>query len=137
MFGSQQPMYGNPYPQRYPQQPMQGYYQQPMAAIPQQQVQPVDLIRVTGIEGARAYPVTPNSTVPLFDADRDVLYVKSTDAGGFPTIRAFTFAPLQDTQQQQPEYVTRQEFNELKEMIANGKQPVRKATKPSPAESDE
>lgn len=118
MFGSQQPMYGNPYPQRYPQQPMQGYYQQPMAAIHQQQVQPVDLIRVTGIEGARAYPVTPNSTVPLFDADRDVLYVKSTDAGGFPTIRAFAFAPLQDTQQQQPEYVTRQEFEELRAMIS-------------------
>lgn len=122
MFGSQQPMYGNPYPQRYPQQPLQGYYQQPMAAIPQQQVQPVDLIRVTGIEGARAYPVTPNSTVPLFDADRDVLYVKSTDAGGFPTIRAFAFAPLQDTQQQQPEYVTRQEFEELRAMITGKKE---------------
>ena len=136
MFGSQQPMYGNPYPQRYPQQPMQGYYQQPMAAIPTQQVQPVDLIRVTGIEGARAYPVPPNSTVPLFDADRDVLYVKSTDAGGFPTIRAFAFAPLQDTQQQQPEYVTRQEFNALKEMIENGIKPVRKAKQPA-ADADD
>ena len=135
MFGSQPPMYGNPYPQRYPQQPMQGYYQQPMAAIPPQQVQPVDLIRVTGIEGARAYPVTPNSTVPLFDADRDVLYVKSTDAGGFPTIRAFAFAPLQDTQQQ-PEYVTRQEFNALKEMIENGIKPVRKAKQPA-ADADD
>ena len=120
MFGNQ-PMYGNPYQARYPQ--AQGYYQQPMAALPQL-VQPGDLIRVTGVEGARAYPVAPNSTVPLFDADRDVLYVKSADAGGFPTIRAFAFAPLQEQQQQQPEYVTRQEFNELKEMIVNGKQPV-------------
>jgi hypothetical protein len=137
MFGSQQPMYGNPYPQRYPQQPVQGYYQQPMAAIPQQQVQPEGLIRVTGVEGARAYPVAPNSTVPLFDADRDVLYVKSADAGGFPTIRAFAFSPLQDAPQQQPEYVTRQEFNDLKEMIANGKHSVWKAAKPATAESDE
>ena len=133
MYGNQ-PMYGNPYPQRYPQT-MTGYYQQPMAAIPQQQ--PEGLIRVTGVEGARAYPVPPNSTVPLFDADRDVLYVKSTDAGGFPTIRAFTFAPMQETPTQQPEYVTRQEFNELKEMIANGKQPVRRAANAAPAESDE
>lgn len=135
MYGNQ-PMYGNPYPQRYPQQTMQGYYQ-PMTAIPQQQVQQEGLIRVTGVEGARAYPVPPNSTVPLFDADRDVLYVKSADAGGFPTIRAFTFAPMQETPPQQPEYVTRREFDELKEMITNGKQPVRRATNAAPAESDE
>lgn len=124
MFGSQ-PIYGNPYPQRYPQQTtMPTYYQPTMAAIPQQQTQPEGLIRVTGVEGARAYPVAPNSTVPLFDADRDVLYVKSADAGGFPTIRAFSFSPLQDAPQQQPEYVTRQEFEELRALITAKKSKV-------------
>lgn len=123
MFGGQ-PMYGNPYPMQR-QQPM--YYPQQMAAQPQQE----GLIRVTGAEGARAYPVAPNSVVPLFDAERDVLYVKSADAGGFATIRAFAFTPLQDTPQQKPEYVTRAEFDELKEMIASGKQPVRRAAKPA------
>ena len=102
-----------------PQQPQQG------------------LIQVNGLEGARAYPLGPNSAVPLFDANSDVMYVKRTDAGGYPTIQAYTFAPVQDTPQQQPEYVTRQEFNELKEMIANGKQPVRKAAKPAADESAE
>ena len=123
----QQPIYGNPYPMRYPQQsaPAQNYYPQ-MAAIPQQQTQE-GLIRVTGMEGAKAYPVAPNSVVPLFDAERDVLYVKSADAGGFPTIRAFTFAPMQEAAQKpEQEYVTRQEFEELKEAIMRGKQPVRK-----------
>lgn len=117
MFGNQ-PMYGNPYQMQRQQMP--SYYPQQMAQ-PQQE----GLIRVTGAEGARAYPVAPNSVVPLFDAERDVLYVKSADAGGFATIRAFSFAPLQDAPQQQTEYVTRREFEELKEMIANGKQPVR------------
>ena len=131
MFGNQ-PAYGNPYAARYPQQ---GYYQPPMPVIPQQPAQPDGLIRVTGMEGARAYPVSPNSVVPLFDADRDVLYVKSTDAGGFPTIRAFTFSPLQDMQQQ-PEYVTRQEFDELKEAILGGKQPVRRAKQPATPEAE-
>lgn len=136
MFGNQQPIYGNPYPQRYPQQTtMPTYYQPQMVTIPQQQ--PDNLIRVTGVEGARAYPVAPNSTVPLFDADRDVLYVKSADAGGFPTIRAFAFSPLQDAPQQQPEYVTRQEFDQLKEMIENGIKPVRKAKQPAAADGDE
>lgn len=132
MFGNQQPMYGNPYPLRYqqPTVPVQPYYQATVP-IPQQQMQE-GLIRVTGVDGAKAYPVSPNSVVPLFDADRDVMYIKSADAGGFPTIRAFTFAPMQETAPAPiTDYVTRAEFDELKEMIANGKQPVRKAAKPA------
>lgn len=133
MFGNQ-PMYGNPYPMQL-RQPQQYYAPQVQAYPPQQPQQ--GLIQVNGLEGARAYPLGPNSSVPLFDANSDVMYVKRTDAGGYPTIQAYTFAPVQDAQQQQPEYVTRQEFNELKEMIANGKQPVRKAAKPAADESAE
>lgn len=126
MFGNQ-PAYGNPYPLNYrqPIAPTQ-YGYTPMAPIPQQQTAP-GLIQVTGFEGAKAYPMAPNSVAALFDADRDVMYIKRTDAGGYPTIAAYTFAPMQETTTPQPEYVTRQEFNELKEMIVNGKQPVRKA----------
>ena len=133
MYGNQQPIYGNPYQMQFqqPQAPARSYYQ-PMATIPQQ----TGLIQVTGMEGAKAYPLAPNSVAALFDADRDVMYIKRTDAGGYPTIAAYEFKPLQETAPSaQPEYVTREEFNELKEMIANGKQPVRKA-KPA-AESDE
>lgn len=135
MFGNQ-PIYGNPYPMQYqqPQAPARSYYT-PMAPIPQQQTAP-GLIQVTGMEGAKAYPLAPNSVAALFDADRDVMYIKRTDAGGYPTIQAYQFAPVQEAAPSaQPEYVTRQEFDELKEMIANGKQPVRKA-KPA-AESEE
>ena len=139
MFGNQQqPMYGNPYPMQYqqPQAPARQYYT-PMAQIPQQQTQ-AGLIQVTGLEGAKAYPLAPNAEVALFDAGRDVFYVKRTDAGGYPTISAYQFAPLQEAAPtEQPEYVTRQEFNELKEAIMNSKQPVRKTSKPAAAESDE
>jgi hypothetical protein len=123
MFGNQ-PAYGNPYPLNYrqPIAPTQ-YGYTPMAPIPQQQTAP-GLIQVTGLEGAKAYPMAPNSVAALFDADRDVMYIKRTDAGGYPTIAAYTFAPMQEPATQQPEYVTRQEFNELKEMIVNGKHPV-------------
>lgn len=122
----QQPMYG------------QGYYQSPYTAQPyadrlaqmqqpmQQMQAPRDgLIRVTGMDGAKAYQMPPNSSVALFDGGQDVFYVKTTDGAGFPTIKAFSFAPLQEQLAQSPDYVTRAEFNELKEMIANGKQPVR------------
>lgn len=131
MFGSQQPMYGNPYPQRYPQQPAPNYYSPPMTA------QPSGLIQVNGLEGAKAFPMGRNDEVALFDSGRDVFYVKRTDAGGYPSIEAFSFARLQDAPQQQPEYVTRQEFEQLKEMIESAKQPVRRAAKSAPAESDE
>ena len=135
MFGNQ-PIYGNPYPLNYrqPVAPTQ-YSYTPMTPIPQQQTAP-GLIQVTGLEGAKAYPMPPNSVAALFDADRDVMYIKRTDAGGYPTIQAYQFSPVQEAAPSaQPEYVTRQEFDELKEMIANGKQPVRKA-KPA-AESEE
>lgn len=131
MFGNQS-IYGNPYPMRYqqPAAPVQPYYQ-PTVPIPQQQTQD-GLIRVTGVDGAKAYPVAPNSVVPLFDADRDVFYIKSADAGGFPTIRAFTFAQMQEAAPTPAtEYITRAEFEEWKEAMNNGQQPVRKAAKPA------
>ena len=96
---------------------MYGYYGQQ---------QPVHgLVRVTGIEGARAYQLPPNSDIPLFDANEDVMYVKTTDGAGFPTIRCFRFEPIDamppaDTAR----FVTREEFDALKEAIENGKQPV-------------
>ncbi len=116
MYGNQQPIYGNPYPMQYqqPQAPARNYYQ-PLAAIPQQ----TGLIQVTGMEGAKAYPMTPNAEVALFDAGRDVFYVKRTDAGGYPTIAAYQFAPMQEAAPSaQPEYVTREEFEEWKAMVA-------------------
>lgn len=127
MFGNQ-PAYGNPYPLNYrqPIAPTQ-YGYTPMAPIPQQQTAP-GLIQVTGLEGAKAYPMAPNSVAALFDADRDVMYIKRTDAGGYPTIAAYEFKPLQEAAPaQQTEYVTRKEFEELKEAIMSGKQPIRKA----------
>ena len=81
------------------------------------------LIRVTGIDGAKAYQMNPNSVVPLFDSDNDIMYIKSTDGAGFPTIEAFRFEAYEPTQQPtQNDYVTRAEFNELKGMIDNVKQ---------------
>lgn len=41
------------------------------------------LIRVNGIEGAKAYQVMPRETVALFDGNDDVFFIKSAD--GFST----------------------------------------------------
>lgn len=86
--------------------------------------QGMQLIRVTGMDGAKAYQMPPNSVVPLFDADNDIMYVKSTDGAGFPTIRAFAFQPVEDKPEPAQQYVTRDEFDaamkHLREAIDNG-----------------
>ena len=84
------------------------------------------LIRVAGYAGAEAFQVPANSVVPLFDANKGLLYIKSTDSAGFTKdIQTYTITPIQA--QTDPEYVTRQEFNELKEFIANGKSGIPKS----------
>jgi hypothetical protein len=95
---------------------------------------PVDLIRVTGMEGARAYQMPPNSRAPLFDDTDDIVIFKTTDGAGFPSYRRARLAWIDDTQPAQPvnvDYVTRAEFEELKEAFENAKHPVQRKPKSS------
>lgn len=100
--------------------------------------QPINgLTRVTGMDGAKAYQMPPNSVAALFDDSYDIMYVKSTDGAGFPTIRVFDFfehkeeAPVQQQPVNVENFATKQELENLqnevkqvKEMLSNGKQPV-------------
>lgn len=101
------------------------------APVTQTQPQPIDgLIRVTGIDGAKAYQLPPNSSIALFDANNDIFYIKTTDGAGFPSIRAFSFAPMEATQPDQPassDYVQRSEFEALAAQVRgliNAEQPI-------------
>lgn len=88
---------------------------------------PLMLTRVTGIEGAKAYQMPANSTVALFDNNEDLMYIKTTDGAGFPTIRTFSFNEVVANNNPVPDnvdYVTRDEFNKLKEELLNGKQSI-------------
>ena len=110
------------YPQ-YPQYPMQNPYQ-PRWQPPQQNR--MELTKVNGIEGARAYQaqMPPNSTAAVFDANSDVMYIVRTDGAGYPSmIDMFTFTRMEHGTQS-GDYVTRKEFEELKGMIMNAQQPV-------------
>lgn len=53
------------------------------------------LVKVTGIEGAKAYQMSPNSTAALFDDKENIMYIKQTDGAGFPTIKTFSFTELE------------------------------------------
>jgi len=112
----------NPYNFSQNQLP-QNNFQQP-TQMPQLNTFQNNLIKVTGINGAKAYQMQPNGAIALFDDSNDVFFIKTTDGANFPTIRMFQFSEIKEEQSQQTEYVTRQEFNELKEMFDNGKQHI-------------
>lgn len=83
------------------------------------------LVRVNGIDGAKAYQMGPNSTVALFDGNDDIFYVKTTDGAGFPTIRSFKFEEVSPTQMPvtNENYVTKKEMEDyVKQLIQQAKQ---------------
>ena len=77
-----------------------------------------ELIRVNGIEGAKNYPLSPGSTIALFDAESDIMYIKSMDAGGFPSIRTFSFMEMTSN----PMDTTESRISNLEAEIANIKE---------------
>ena len=121
-------MFQNPYASLMTQNP---YYNYPINNQPifsQNQVQ--NLIRVNGIEGAKAYQMSANSTVSLFDANEDIMYIKTTDGAGFPVIRTFSFSEIKEENKpvEKVDYISRQEFEEFKkELMNNGKQSIQRS----------
>jgi len=115
--------YGYPmqYPSMYqPQYPIQQTISNTPVNVNQQQNN-AGIVWVQGEAGAKAYPVGPGGSALLMDSERDCFYIKSTDASGVPMpLRTFTYTEVIQTQQmKQPEsnYVTRDEFEELRRMI--------------------
>ena len=119
-------MFQNPYASLMPQQNQ--YYNPQMnnqQIFPQEQTQ--NLIRVNGIEGAKTYQMSANSTVALFDSNEDIMYIKTTDGAGFPSIRTFNFVEITQNEKSScsQDYISRQEFEEFKkELMNNGKQSI-------------
>ena len=47
------------------------------------------VLRVTGRRGAEAMPMGPNSEVLLLDETAPIIWLKTTDAAGYPTLTAY------------------------------------------------
>lgn len=76
-------LYNNGYPATY--QPY-GYQYQPVT-----QQTNTGVIWVQGEAGAKSYLVAPNSSVALFDSERQVVYIKSADASGMPSMKILDY----------------------------------------------
>lgn len=79
-----------------------GQYQQPMAQMQQpmmqQPIQPMmqptqtnDMIWVLSEVEAQSYPVAPNNSVILWDKNNDVVYIKSANMQGVPSMRVLEY----------------------------------------------
>lgn len=129
------PYYGN-YNQFY-QPPLQdnlaqmrnNQYMQmpPMQSMQQAQNQQSSngIIWVQGEEGAKAYMVAPGNSVLLMDSENSAFYIKSSDNSGMPMpLRIFDYVERNSKAQnnakpiqENVEYVTRQEFEQLSARI--------------------
>ena len=97
-------------------------YQQmyPPVMQTQQQAPQNGLIWVQGEQAAKSYLVAPNSTVQLWDSEEKVIYLKSADASGMPSMKVLDYTIRGEAEKKTepaPEYATKEELAALEEKI--------------------
>ena len=97
-----------------------GYYQNYYSQMQQPTQQPMQnngIIWVQGEAGAKSYLVAPNTTVQLWDSEKQVIYLKSADGSGMPSMKILDYTirdnqPSSTVELNESEFVTKQEFME-------------------------
>ena len=87
------------YPQPIQQPPMQPATQPIATPTVQTPQMSNDMIWVQGLAGAKAYLVAPNTTVTLWDSENPVIYLKSCDSNGMPSMKILDIAERTETPQ--------------------------------------
>lgn len=109
----------------YPQQNYQQNYQQNSP-----------LLWVQGEAGAKSYMVAPNQTVVLFDSEAQIIYLKSADATGMPSIKILDYT-IRDNTPQKAEILGTSDFATKDEVVAIQKEIDALKAKLKPAERKE
>lgn len=116
--------YNNGFPMNYPQMYYQPQYQAPTIQQPQQPTNN-GIIWVQGEAGAKSYLVAPNNTVQLWDSEEQVIYLKSADASGMPSMKVLDYtirnanpsSAVPTAVQPEDKYVTKEELKAFQETI--------------------
>ena len=106
-------------------------YNQFMPSYMQAQPQPVstwgqnqqrmEIVRVNGENGAKAYQMAPNSSALLMDESAPLVWLVQTDGAGYKTAAPYTIAPYQS--QPAPDLNALEERIKRLEEMLNGKKP--------------
>ena len=102
--------YFNGFPASY--QPMYPQYQQPA-----QNTQQNGIIWVQGEAAAKSYLVAPGQTVQLWDSEEKVIYLKSADASGMPSMKMLDYTIRGEAEAKPTEYATKEDLAALSERI--------------------
>ena len=109
--------YNGGFPATYQQ--MMPQYQAPVMQT-QQQAPQNGLIWVQGEQAAKSYLVAPNSTVQLWDSEEKVIYLKSADASGMPSMKILDYTIRGDANTAQApaaEFATKDDLRALEDKI--------------------
>ena len=113
--------YNSYFPAGY--QPLYYPQQTQMQSQPQSQMNN-GIIWVQGEASAKSYPIAPNSSVPLWDSEANVIYIKSADMSGMPSIKILDYtmrdiAPKSPEIQAQSEFATKNDISILEKEISS------------------
>lgn len=76
------------------------------------------LNKAKGLEAAKVFPCGSSSTIPIFDEDEDVFYIKTTDAiGNVTSVRVFEYKEKVILPPLDSRYVTVDQLNQFKNDI--------------------
>lgn len=94
--------------------------------MPQRQ----EIVHVNGRGGAEAFQMAANSSALLLDDTASIVWLKTTDGAGFPTLTPYTVTPYQP----EPQISTAELLDRITrlEEIVNGKPDSGNATAPEP-----
>lgn len=118
--------YNNPYQQNLQNMKQQldnlQMQSQTMPVMPIQPVPTQTIQFVKGIEGAKAYAITPSSSIMLMDTDEPKFYTKQADANGIVEIKTYKFEEVKEETPKPAEepsgnYVLRSDFDDLQEYV--------------------
>lgn len=93
------------------------------------------IIWVQGEAGAKSYLIAPNTTVQLWDSEEQVIYLKSADASGMPSMKILDYVVRDSNLESKAvldldnKYITRDELNGLKQQISELKSKLEKFIK--------
>lgn len=102
--------YFNGFPASY--QPMYPQYQQQA-----QNTQQNGIIWVQGEAAAKSYLVAPGQTVQLWDSEEKVIYLKSADGSGMPSMKVLDYTIRGEAEAKPTEYATKEDLAALSEKI--------------------
>lgn len=104
----------------YQQYTPQPYWYQNQPTPPAQQPNSSIVWIQGGLNAAKNYHVAPNESIPLWDQEEQVIYLKSADASGMPTIKIldYTIRESQPLIQNEANFATKDDLAEIKAEIA-------------------